>query len=267
VTLLKLHYAPVAQRIRALRFGRRGRGFKSLQAYSEFMDQESAPREEPAKFSPAVPIDEPFLIGEGEAWEGSLAQAVKNLHDGTARRDKEGNPILDTGRPPKVIFLAATSAIPLGFTLKECFRQAYSSEPLPKFYTVDVSRKRLWVDDAFVERGSEEILDLDIPHLQTLGEKYNAFEGDAVVFDHFRNKGETFDRTERLLTAAGYSDINYVFGWNTNNRFPEHTKPIVRKMLPPPARLAINITPQSKYRIDWMKEVGRRMAASIQQHT
>jgi hypothetical protein len=230
------------------------------------MVQESTPKGESTKFSPGVPIEEPQLIGEGEAWEGSLAQAVKNLHDGTARRDKEGNPILATDRPPKVIFLAATSAIPLGFTLKECFRHAYPAEPLPKFFTIDVSRKRLWVDDAYSETRSEEVLDLDIPRLRALGEKYNAFEGDAVVFDHFRNMGDTFNRTERLLTTAGYSDINYVFGWNTNNRFPEHTKPIVRKMLPPPARLAINITPQSKYRIDWMKEVGRRMAASIQTH-
>jgi holo-[acyl-carrier protein] synthase len=34
MSLVTILYAPVAQRMRALRFGRRGRGFKSLQAYS-----------------------------------------------------------------------------------------------------------------------------------------------------------------------------------------------------------------------------------------
>lgn len=215
------------------------------------------------------------MIGKGEKWNKSLAQAVMNLHDGIHRRDESKEPMPDTKKPPKVILVTATSAIPYAIAIKECLRTAYPSEKPPKFFFVDVSKNRFGIDSEnqriLRDEEIEQIDLLQIEKLKMVGEKYDAF-GNTAVFDEYKYLGRTLKEVQKQLQKAGFANTNFMHG-NWGYQHPEEVitqeiRPVIRKgeENAPYKPLALQVNAGSKSLAKDMKMIGRKMGDEILQH-
>lgn len=228
-----------------------------------------------AKIYTPTYVDEKLIGKEDEKWEDSLAHAVKKLHDGVGRTDPEFNALQDTGKPPKIIFVTATTAIPYSIAVKEAWRTAYPEEKPPKFYFVDISpEKSGYKKEDLYRIYGPDITSLEIDRLREIGERNDALEN-VAVFDEFYNSGETIEKTGELLTQAGYLDVNFLIGrwghglvWSMS----DETKPVVRnpklfgKKGTTYRRLQLQVTDESKRLTGDMREIGRRMGGQIRKH-
>lgn len=218
------------------------------------------------------------LVGAGEekeSWECSLTRAIIQLHNGVNRHDEEENFLPDTGKPPEIIYVTATTGIIYGISVKTCWKLAWSTERQPSFYVIDVSDRRFGLDHDNFKRilTDEEVQKLEaqeIEKIKILGEKHKAFNN-SVVFDEFPNSGTTLKRTAVLLKQAGYSNINFCAGrwgmpysWIPN----DDERPVIRH---PNDELAyrpivMNITPVSGQLTKDYFTIGRLMANQIKDH-
>lgn len=222
------------------------------------------------------------MIGKEGKWDNSLAKAVMHLHNGVQRKNEQGKPIPDTKKPPKILFVTATAAIPYAIAIKECWQTAYSRESSPKFFIIDVSRKRSGL------QGSKRILDdqglrqidlAQIGKLKQIGEKHGAFS-DTAVFDEYVSTGDTLKKVQKQLLEAGFNNVNFMYG-NWGHKFSavpiiEEARPIARKgsNLPLSERetilyrpLTIQINKDSKDLTNDMKTIGKEMGKQILEHT
>lgn len=222
------------------------------------------------------------MIGKEDKWDNSLAKAVMHLHDGVQRKNERGEPIPDTKKLPKILFVTATAAIPYAIAIKECWQTAYSRKSSPKFFPIDVSRKRSGL------QGNKRILDdqglmqidlAQIEKLKQIGEKHGAFN-DTAVFDEYVSTGDTLKKVQKQLLEAGFNNVNFMYG-NWGHKFSavpiiEEARPIARKgsNLPlseretiPYRPLAIQINKDSKDLINDMKAIGKEMGKQILKHT
>lgn len=177
------------------------------------------------------------LIGKGELWEGSLSQAVMDVHDGTNRRNLNGEVILGTGSPPKIIFFTATAGSTYAIAIKECWRTAYPNEVAPKFFLIDASKKRLVLDinpQELIEEEIEQVKAAEIERLKSIGEKYKALKNTAVL-DEIRNSGSTLGEVDRQLAAAGFDNVNFILGhWGKTRTYlgvPPEARSFARKKI------------------------------------
>lgn len=214
------------------------------------------------------------LIGK-EEWDDSLAKAVKDLHDGVNRQNSVGEPIPNTGLPPKIILVTATSAVPYAFAIKESLRTAYPKEELPKFFLIDVSKQRFGDNKRYqrilTDEEIEEIKFEEAVNVRHVGEKYNALEN-VAVFDEFQNSGATMRKAGVLLDEAGFQNINFMIGhWGqikTDWGHPVEDRPIRRKggENTPYQPLGFNINTASKKIVEDMKTIGKLMGQEILRH-
>jgi hypothetical protein len=221
-----------------------------------------------------------ILIGRDndENWERSLAHAVMNLHDGVGRTDAKGKPLPDTGIPPKILFVTATSAIPYASAIRECWRTAYPDEKSPKVFFVDVNSQRFGPDENSRRFLSDaEVEEINITdRLSDLGKRYDAFDN-VAVFDEFENLGYTLSNVQKTLEHAGFSNINSMHGrWVHISTWPmsDETKPVIRegeqkawgKPGTPYRRLKLQVTDESKKLTSDMRKIGRKMGEEIKKH-
>ncbi len=198
----------------------------------------------------------------------SLRQSVENLHDGFNIWDREGRYDKKVG-PPKIVFVTATSAIPYAFSIKEAWKTAYQC-PVPKFFTIDVSDKRL--DISLVDNMDDlEVLEVsDAARLKKQGNRYGAF-GEAALFDEYNLTGATLSRAQDLLEKSGFYDLRVLAGqWGSLNPYTGITRnmrPVVRADSVTAGsihkKLLLNINPESTELVHDMKVVGRAMGEEI----
>lgn len=214
------------------------------------------------------------LIGRGEGWRYSLSRTIVHLHDGTSRHDEAGNPLPDSNQPPKIIFITATSAIPHGFAIKECWRWAYPLEKPPAFIIIDVSTQRFGYTGYYQRILTEEDIELynaqEVKKLRSHGERLNAFT-DSVVFDESTTTRVTLRRAAMLLKQAGFRDISFCAGhWDIyyDPDLFRQEKPVIRYRDTsfPFRSLVIQNSAAARRFVKDMKKVGRLMAEEIKLH-
>lgn len=221
------------------------------------------------------------LIGEGEHWHNSLAEAVLHLHDGIHRLNEHGEPIPDNHQPPKLILITLTSAIPYAFSLKECWKNAFPDEKLPFFRVVDVSTARfghkfeggtynkIILEDRVLSEEQMEVFNIqETDKFKSEGERLAAFTDTAVFDEGVRPNSSTYRKIARILQNAGYTNINYLWGWWGPAYpwiLPTEEKPVIRDPdeYKPYRPTEINNNPQSRSLVADMKKVGRCMAEQI----
>lgn len=221
------------------------------------------------------------MVGEGEYWDESLAQAVIYLHDGTHRqtinlnrsiRDQE-EPLADIGMPLKVLFVTVTSAIPYAVAIRECWKVAYPEEKPPKFFFIDVGHERFGIDGTPPEELVRAIDIRQIEKLRQIGQKYNVFDNTAV-FDEFRNFGRTIREIQSQLQEAGFTNVNFMIGaWGHPLKdvfIPEEDRPLGRKGLlfegTSYRPTVFQITKNSINLFKDMKTIGQQMGQQILKH-
>lgn len=215
-----------------------------------------------------VPYVAKGMIGRGERWDNSLAKAVMLLHDGLQRTDEEGEPIPDMGKPPKVLFITATSAIPYAIAMKEAWKTAYPNEKFPKSFFIDVSKRREWRLKEGNILNKEEIEQINLQQIEKLrqiGNKYVAFNN-AAVFDEFVNFGTTLREVRKQLQEAGFNNVNFMYGWwghvRSEEGIIEKFRPVIRKE----KRLSFNISAESQSLVRDMGTIGKEMGKQILGH-
>ncbi len=203
------------------------------------------------------------MIHMGKRDQYSLRKAVENLH--------EGNP--NTDKPPKVIFITATSSVPYVFAMRTAWCMAFD-EPPPKFFTIDVSRRRFGRNHNSRPRQSRLELTLieqkDIARLQRLGKLYDAFD-ESALFDEYNKSGATLSHAQELLENAGYRNLIVMAGiWGSTapqTAIPESLRPIIRTQIPKTGpidrKLVIHVTDQSRAVVADMKAIGIEMGLEI----
>lgn len=198
----------------------------------------------------------------------SLRQSVENLHDGFNIWDQQGRYVKKVG-PPKIVFVTATSAIPYAFSIKEAWKTAYEC-PLPKFFTVDVSDKRVDISQLLDRKGLEVVEALDTARLRRLGNLYDSFDK-AALFDEYNLTGGTLSRAQDLLEKSGFYDLRVLVGqWGSLNPYTgikQNMRPVVRADSPAEGslhkNLLLNINPESVELVHDMKAVGRAMGEEV----
>ena len=75
----------------------------------------------------------------------ALSRALEFLYDDHERIYPGYRRHLRNGKTPKIILITATSAFAYAFAIREAWRVAFT-EPVPKFFTIDVSEKRFGPD-------------------------------------------------------------------------------------------------------------------------
>ncbi|MDO8452478.1 MAG: hypothetical protein Q7S79_01875 [bacterium] len=218
------------------------------------------------------------LIGKKE-WKYSLAKAVMELHDGTQRKGPHAEDLPDTGKPPKIIFVTATSAVPYAIAMKECWIATYPTEQPPKFFLIDVSGLRFGINDHSKQILSNEekqpIIANEIGRLKEIGEKHEA-QSNTAVFDETVISGSTIQRASKQLERAGFRDVNFLHGmwgpirtdWGINSNaraFARKDRSWIGRI--PYNPLVFNINPESREVISDMKIIGQLMAKQILQHS
>ena len=198
----------------------------------------------------------------------SLRQSVETLHDGFNIWNREGRYVKKAG-PPRIVFVTATSAIPYAFSIKEAWKTAYEC-PLPKFFTIDVSDKRIDLSQVVSMDELEVVEATDMARLRKLGDLYDAFDK-AALFDEYNLTGATLSRAQNLLEKAGFFDLRVLAGqWGSLNPYTgikQNMRPIVRADSPVNGsiqkNLLLNINPESVELVHDMKAVGRAMGIEI----
>jgi len=210
-----------------------------------------------------------LLIGEQEKWPESLANAVKNLHDGVGRQNAELHPLPNNNIPPILIFITATSAVPYGQAIKECWNVAWPHEKQPIFDLIDVSFKRFG-DVQHSKLSDTQRQDLDKKEIEKLrqeGQRYGAFTK-AAVFDEYSNSNNTLKRADELLRRAGFKDVTYCAGqWGLLSPY-DRERAIVRNenQALPFRNLVIQKGQGPQELLMDMKKIGRLMAQEILKH-
>lgn len=188
-------------------------------------------------------------------WQNSLTKTLIDLHDGVNRRDASGQNLPDTGQPPKVLFVTATSGIPFGFALKEFWKKMYQDyEPL-KFMVINPPGRLTDTAKAKAKHIAKEAERLSI-----VGKKTDSL-GNAAVFDEFKHTGATFLSAQLILMTAGYDNrgVNYLHGEWSSTQAAKIERPIIRHA-EDYFSLVINSTVDSRRLIRDMKKVGLMMA-------
>jgi hypothetical protein len=213
------------------------------------------------------------LVGIPKYDNDSLRQRIQDLHSDDERFYPWKKRHLSGGEPPRIIFITATSAVAYAFAIKEAWKVAFT-DPVPKFFTIDVSRKRFspdFEDGLRPDQTGENLARVeeeDIERLKKLGKKYDAFDN-AALFDEFNRTGTTLTRAETLLEKAGFDNLKVMAGqWGhvvLEEGIPIKIRPMIRstykeglvRILMP------HITPESRDVIYDMKAVGRVMGNEI----
>lgn len=220
------------------------------------------------------------MIGTDEDWtsplakDSCLAKGVLDLHDGVNRRGPDNNLLPDTNKPPSIVFVTATTAIPYAFAIKECWRTAFVGENPPRFFILDVSSRRfgsrfykfeLDAEAAVIQANEDE----QVRRLQRYGELYKALDN-VALFDEFVFSGSSLKRADTILNQAGFRNINFLYGYWGHGRpdasIVDEIKPVIRtRGLTENGyrKLILQVNDESKEVVADMKSVGKAMGEEI----